>query len=314
VRTAFIRQLISEARHNPRVFLLVGDIGFSVVEPFAAEFPDRFVNVGVAEQNMAGVAAGLASEGYHVFTYSIGNFPTLRCLEQIRNDACHHRLPVTIVAVGGGLAYGAMGYSHHATEDLAIMRALPQMTVCAPGDPIEVSLIVKMLCEAPRPSYIRLGKAGEPVLHDHVPEWRFGSPLRLLHGADVALLSTGGMLGTCADVRRRLRTNGVEAMVVSVPVLSPFPSDEILTSVEDCSVVVTVEEHGWGGLGTSMAEALVSERRQRRLLVCRVEDPTTAIAGSQAYLRAACGLSVQGITERVMHAVQKDSVRQLPPI
>src|SRR5476651_2646056 len=135
MRTAFINQLVLEARKNPRVFLVVGDLGFSVVEPFATEFPDRYLNAGVAEQNMTAVAAGLAAEGYHVFTYSIANFPTLRCLEQIRNDVCYHNLPVTVVAVGGGLAYGNLGYSHHGVQDIAVMRSLPNITVLAPGDP-----------------------------------------------------------------------------------------------------------------------------------------------------------------------------------
>src|ERR1043165_2424780 len=134
MRTAFINELVLLARTNPKIFLVVGDLGFSVVEPFAKEFPDRFLNAGVAEQNMTGVAAGLASEGYHVFTYSIGNFPTLRCLEQIRNDVCYHELPVTVVAVGGGLAYGNLGYSHHAVQDLAVMRSLPRLTILAPAD------------------------------------------------------------------------------------------------------------------------------------------------------------------------------------
>src|SRR6478672_12080084 len=112
MRTAFINSLTEQARLRPEIFLIVGDLGYSVVEPFAAEFPDRFLNAGVAEQNMTGMAAGMASEGYHVFTYSIANFPTFRCAEQIRNDVDHHRFAVTVVAVGGGVSYGALGYSH----------------------------------------------------------------------------------------------------------------------------------------------------------------------------------------------------------
>ena len=163
MRTAFIQQLILQARRNPRLFLVVGDLGFSVVEAFAQEFPDRFLNAGVAEQNMTGVAAGLGSEGYHVFTYSIANFSTIRCLEQIRNDICYHNLPVTVVAVGGGLAYGNLGYSHHAVQDIAIMRTLPNMTVLAPADPGETRECVDWLSANPGPSYLRIGKAGEKV-------------------------------------------------------------------------------------------------------------------------------------------------------
>ena len=137
MRTAFIQELIVQARIHPDIFLVVGDLGYSVIEPFAAEFPDRYLNAGVAEQNMTGVAAGLASEGWHVFTYSIANFPTLRCFEQIRNDIAYHKLPVTVVAVGAGLAYGSLGYSHHAVQDIAVMRTLPELTLLSPADPGE---------------------------------------------------------------------------------------------------------------------------------------------------------------------------------
>lgn len=137
MRTAFINELIQQARAKPDIFLVVGDLGFSVVEPFAEEFPDRFLNAGVAEQNMTGLAAGLASEGYHAFTYSIANFPTFRCLEQIRNDVAYHRLPVTVVSVGAGFSYGNLGYSHHAVQDIGILRTLPEMTIMSPADPVK---------------------------------------------------------------------------------------------------------------------------------------------------------------------------------
>ena len=152
MRTAFINELIAQARIHPEIFLVVGDIGYGVMEPFAKEFPDRFLNAGVAEQNMTGVAAGLASEGYHVFTYSIANFPTFRCAKQIRNDIAYHRLPVTIVAVGGGLAYGNQGYSHHAVQDIALMRSFPGLLLACPGDPVETRDCVRFLCENPQPS------------------------------------------------------------------------------------------------------------------------------------------------------------------
>jgi len=139
------------------------------VEPFADQFPDRFINAGVAEQNMTGLAAGMASEGYHVFTYSIANFPTFRCAEQIRNDVDYQQLAVTVVAVGGGLAYGALGYSHHAVQDYALMRMMPNTLIAAPGDPMEVRACMRYLVANPQPSYLRLGKAGEPSFHGQVP-------------------------------------------------------------------------------------------------------------------------------------------------
>ena len=172
MRTAFIRALEEVAAEDDHVMLVVGDLGFGVVEAFAERFPDRYVNAGVAEQNMTGIAAGMALSGRVVFTYSIANFPTLRCLEQVRNDVCYHNADVKIVAVGGGFVYGSLGMSHHATEDLAIMRALPNMTVIAPGDPVEAAAATRAVVNRPGPCYLRLGRAGEPIVHGSDIEFR----------------------------------------------------------------------------------------------------------------------------------------------
>src|SRR5216110_3533520 len=161
MRTAFFRALLELAAADERVNLVVGDLGFGVVEPFVERFPARFFNAGVAEQNMTGIAAGLALSGKTVFTYSIANFPTLRCLEQIRNDVCYHRANVKIVSVGAGLSYGALGYSHHAVQDLACMRSLGGMLMATPCDPVETVAVVRFLCTHDGPAYLRLGKAGE---------------------------------------------------------------------------------------------------------------------------------------------------------
>ena len=157
MRTAFIQQLIKEAETNERIFLIVGDLGYSVVEPFRDKFPDRFLNAGIAEQNMAGMAAGLAKEGYNVYIYSIANFPTLRCMEQIRDDIAYHNLNVKIVSVGAGYAYASLGASHHATEDIGMMRTIPNMLVCSPGDPIEAQAITKFSSHYDGPMYLRSG-------------------------------------------------------------------------------------------------------------------------------------------------------------
>jgi len=194
MRTAFINQLIIEARNNPKIFLIVGDLGFSVVEPFAKEFPDRFLNAGVAEQNMTGIAAGLAKEGYTVFTYSIGNFPTLRCMEQIRYDVCYHNLDVKIVAVGGGYAYGPLGASHHATEELGMLRTIPNLIVCAPGDPLETKAVTSAIIKHKGPCYLRLGKAGEPIVHVNELNIEIGKMLAVVEGKNTAVLSTRAML------------------------------------------------------------------------------------------------------------------------
>ena len=199
VRSAFIDELVTLAETHDNIALVVGDLGFSVIEPFADRFPDRFINAGVAEQNMTGMAAGMASEGYHVFTYSIANFPTFRCAEQVRNDVDYHKLPVTVVAVGGGVAYGALGYSHHAVQDYALMRTMPNMLIAAPGDPHEVRACLRYLVANPQPSYLRIGKAGEPVFHQQVPDVAPGRWIRVSPDKGdpgLALLSTGAALGS----------------------------------------------------------------------------------------------------------------------
>jgi len=197
MRNAFIDELVLLARKNEKIALVVGDLGYNVVEPFADEFPDRFINAGVAEQNMTGLAAGMASEGFHVFTYSIANFPTFRCAEQIRNDIDYHNLPVTIVTVGGGLSYGNLGYSHHAIQDYALIRCMPNMLIAAPGDPMETRACLRYLVDNPQPSYLRLGKAGEPNFHKDVPTVEPGVWLNVSGDEiqDKCILSTGAALG-----------------------------------------------------------------------------------------------------------------------
>jgi transketolase len=197
VRSAFIDELVTLARVHNNIALMVGDLGYNVVEPFAEQFPDRFINAGIAEQNMAGMAAGMASEGYHVFTYSIANFPTFRCAEQIRNDIAYHNLPVTTVAVGGGLTYGSLGYSHHAVQDYALMRTMPNMLIASPGDPHEVRACLRYLVANPQPSYLRIGKPGTPNLHETIPAVSPGAWIPIRQGDDgdyTAHLATGGGL------------------------------------------------------------------------------------------------------------------------
>ena len=208
MRTTFIETLMEVAAADERVWLLTGDLGYSVLEPFAARFPDRYLNVGVAEQNMTGIAAGLARSGKVVFTYSIANFPTFRCLEQIRVDVCYHGGDVKVVAVGGGFAYGAQGYTHHGIEDLAAMRSLPGMAVVAPGDPVETRLATRAIAARPGPCYLRLGKAREPVVHEGDPSFALGRAIAVREGRDLTLISTGGMLAGAIAAADSLRAEG----------------------------------------------------------------------------------------------------------
>ena len=291
VRTAFIEQLILEARSNPALFLVVGDLGYSVVEPFADQFPDRFLNAGVAEQNMTGVAAGLASEGYHVFTYSIANFPMLRCLEQIRNDVCYHSLAVTIVAVGGGLAYGNLGYSHHALQDIAITRTLPNMTVLAPADPGEVRECVNWLSAHPGPSYLRIGKAGEPLLH--AVRGIEKGPLAIRAAASkIALVTTGGILDEALLAADALETLSCPVAVYSLPWLKPLTT-EFVGVLRKYNEIIAIEEHlPEGGLASALRQYLPNSVSVRSMAV---SDSIVGKVGRQNYLRRESLLNSENI-------------------
>src|SRR3982751_2787827 len=196
MRNAFLDTLYELARQDDRIVFITGDLGFRVVEKFMENMPNQFLNAGVAEQNMTGIAAGMALSGKISFTYSIANFPILRCLEQIRNDVCYHRANVKVVAVGGGFAYGSLGATHHATEDLAIMRALPEMTVVAPGDPEEAAAATEAVAAHDGPCYLRLGRAGEQKVHARPIHFQLGKAIQVRQGTDITLISTGGMLQT----------------------------------------------------------------------------------------------------------------------
>jgi transketolase len=287
---------------DKRIWLLTGDLGYSVLEPFRDQFGERFVNVGVAEQNLAGIAAGLASSGMVPFTYSIANFPTMRCLEQIRNDICYNELPVKIVAVGGGFAYGPQGYTHHGIEDLAVMRALPNMTVVAPGDPIETELATRAILDVPTPCYLRLGKAREPVVHAAPPPLSIGRAIQVREGRDVSLISTGGMLAHAVETAETLATeHGIAVRVLSMHTLRPLDTAAVHAAACETGGIVTVEEHSiTGGLGSAVAEIL-AEAGSPGVAFRRfgVPDWVRHEIGSQKYLRSLCGDLVEMVREIV---------------
>jgi transketolase len=287
MRDAFIDELAILAETEPQIALVVGDLGFNVVERFADRFPDRFVNAGVAEQNMTGLAAGMASEGYHVFTYSIANFPTFRCAEQVRNDVDHHRLPVTIVAVGGGVAYGALGYSHHAVQDYALMRTMPNMTIAAPGDPLETRACLKWLVANPGPSYLRLGKAGEPQFHEIIPTVAPGAWVRVRDGEENSvMLSTGAALG--AAIAR-----AGDLAVYSLPLWGMAWKQKQPAQLARHSEVTTFEDHlGDGGFGSWLMESVAGTEAAGRIRPIALSSDICDQVGSQTRLNQLGGLAL----------------------
>lgn len=293
MRNAFIDELVSFAATNDRIALVVGDLGYSVVEPFADRFPERFINAGVAEQNMMGLAAGMASEGYQVFVYSIANFPTFRCAEQIRNDVDYHKLPVTVVSVGGGLAYGNMGYSHHAVQDYGLMRMFPNMLIAAPGDPMEVRACMRYLSANPQPSYLRLGKAGEQCLHTSVPDVEPGRWLNV-HTGDArgqTLLTTGT---TLAQAKKWLSFPEYSGFALhSMPLWSmatkPMQADQLAI----WKSVVTIEDHlADCGFGSWLRESLEGTPQfMSRVSVKALDSSVCGMVGTQNMLNQLGGLS-----------------------
>lgn len=311
MRDAFTRALMATAAADPDLVLITGDLGFGVLKPFWETYPNQFINAGIAEQSMTGMAAGLAREGRTVLTYSIGNFPTLRCLEQIRNDCAYHQLNVKVVCVGGGFVYGALGMSHHATEDMAVMRAMPGVTVFTPGDPREVEAIVPVMLNTPGTCYLRLGRGGEPVLHAQpLTDYQFPRPVTLRQGRDVALLSAGGILTQTMDAADRLAKVGISAQVVSFPVLKPLDQVAVTQLLLKYPHLITVEEHTVvGGFGSAICEVAASIGAPCQIHRMGMQDQYATVVGDQQFLRHAYGLDGEAIARQAALWLQYDAER-----
>ncbi len=292
MRNAFFDELVTLAHRHDNIALVTGDLGYGVIEEFAETFPDRFINAGVAEQNMTGLAAGMASEGYHVFTYSIANFPTFRCAEQIRNDVAYHDLPVTVVVVGGGLSYGNLGYSHHAVQDYALMRTMPGMRIAAPGDPLETRAALRHLVGNPGPSFLRLGKVGEPTWHTEVPDVTPGAWLPVAKGnagADV-LVTTGAALQVAMQ-RHDTADAGAKPTVFALPLWGRDVKKAQVEQAARFDEIHTMEDHLVdGGFGSWMLESLNAARAATAVRVEALDPAVTGSVGSQATLNGLGGL------------------------
>ena len=302
MRDAFVRALMRQAADDRRLVLITGDLGFGVLKPFWETYPDQFINAGIAEQAMTSMAAGLSLTGRTVITYSIGNFPTLRCLEQIRNDCAYHDANVKIVCVGGGFVYVSLGMSHHATEDIAVLRALPGVTVFAPGDPAEVEAVVPEMLKMPGTCYLRLGRGGEPTLHEApVTGWKMPQALTLRRGTDVALLSSGGILTQTVSAAGMLAEKGISAEVVSFPCVKPIDREKISELCTRFAHLVTVEEHTIvGGFGSAVCEAAMETGTAAVIHRIGMEDTYSTIVGTQQYLRSCYQMDDRAICERTM--------------
>lgn len=305
MRDTFVRTLVELAKKDKKIELVTGDLGFGVLKPFWEQCPDQFTNAGIAEQNMTSLAAGMAMEGKTVFTYSIGNFPTLRCLEQIRNDCAYHKANVKIVCVGGGFVYGSLGMSHQATEDLAILRALPDVVVLAPADLVEAEACTRALVEYPGTAYLRLGRGGEKRIHEKIENFEIGKAIKVYEGERIALFSTGAIFEEVTSSYDKLVALGFSPAVYTFPTLKPIDREVIESVSKKFELVVTVEEHSViGGLGGAVAEVMAEMReRSARLLRIGLEDEYSVRVGNQKYLREQYGMDSNAIVEKVIKAI-----------
>lgn len=301
MRDSFIRSMLELAKEDRNVELVTGDLGFGVLRPFWETVPDQFLNVGIAEQNMTAMAAGMALEGKTVFTYSIGNFPTLRCIEQIRNDCAYHGANVNIVCVGGGFVYGSLGMSHHATEDLAVMRSLPDVAVFAPADKVEAAAVAKAVVKYPGTCYIRLGRGGEKVVREDLGEFRIGKAIPVCEGSRAAIFSTGDIAGEVLKAKAILESRGITPTIYTFPTVKPLDAETVRACAESSELIVTCEEHNIvGGLGSAVAEVLAEMKQSARLVRLGINDSYCTIVGEQNHLRAHYGLTGEKIADRIV--------------
>jgi transketolase len=298
MRNTFIDTLTNLAESDPNIMFLTGDLGFGVVENFERKFPKQFLNCGVAEQNMIGMAAGLASEGKRVFVYSIANFPTFRCLEQIRNDVCYHELPVTIVAIGSGFSYGSLGYTHQALEDISIMRSLPGLRILSPTDPNEVKECLDLIISDPKPTYLRLGKNGENNLTSemgrHIEKLNFYNKNR-----KCLVITTGSISEECMTAVEKLNYVSENTFCFStLTQLKPLTIKK--EEIQNFEFVVTVEEHSVvGGLGSIINDFIISNNLKMNVLNIGSPDKIMHQIGSTHYLRSHYGLDSQSLFNKI---------------
>ena len=301
MRDTFVKTLLEIAKKDKNVYIVTGDLGFGVLRPFWEELPDQIINAGFAEQNMTSIAAGLALQGKIVYTYSIGNFPTLRCIEQIRNDCAYHNANVKVVCVGGGFVYGSLGMSHHATEDIAMMRSLPDVTVVAPGDLVEAACATKAIYETPGTCYLRLGRGGEKQIHESIENFEIGKAIKIKDGKNVALFSTGAIFDEVDEACKELEAEGITPTVYTFPTVKPIDKETILKCAADHSTIITVEEHNLsGGFGSAVAEVLAEQSdTQAKLVRIALDDRYSCIVGSQKYLRQQYSIDSKAIIHKV---------------
>lgn len=304
MRDTFQKEIIKLARRNKNLFLLTGDLGFGVFDEFEKLFPSRYINVGVAEQNLIGVSTGLALEGKIIVAYSIANFLTLRCFEQIRNDAVYHNLNINLVSTGGGYTYGVLGMSHHATEDLSVMNSIPGTTIVAPSNRWETKKFLNILLKNSGVSYLRLEKGGSDIEPDK-KEIGIGKLIKYCNGRDIAIISIGGIFSECYKAINNLRLKNISPSLYSLPSLKPLNHKQIISEIRKYKHIVTVEENNnIGGLGSTISN-LIHMHKIKNLYFhsLSTNDRILKIVGDQDYLRSKVGIDSKGIENSIIKII-----------
>ena len=300
MRNSFVKTLFEEACADENIVLITGDLGFQLFDDFAINLPKQFINAGLTEQTMMSMAAGIASTGKRVFVYSIANFSTFRCLEQIRNDVCYMNNSVVVVPVGAGFSYGTFGYRHHASEVLAVMRSLPNMEVISPCDKFETEILTRMIARTSKPTYLRLGKAGEPLIHNTPPEISHGKFINLSKGTKGYIFFTGSVGFLALEAKKKLDSHNIDVEILSVPFVSNL-DEEYLKSIDPKLPVVVLEEHSSrAGLGSVFLETLNQLGIYSRIAHIAASQKEISLTGSQEYLKLQNGISVDNIVREFM--------------
>ena len=303
MRNAFAEQIYETAHLNDNVILLAGDIGNRVFDKFKDTFPERFYNCGISEQNMTSVATGLAMSGLNPVTYTIAPFNTIRCLEQIRTGVAYHNAPVVIVGVGAGLAYAELGPSHHSCEDISLVRTIPNMTVICPADSWEVKASLKASIASNQPTYIRIGKKGEQVIHkQEIKNFKIGKPIKLQSGIDICILSTGNILPEVISASKILNSKNIKPAIYSFHTIKPLNTNFLKSVFKKFHTVITVEEHSIiGGLGSSVSEWMIEKQiKNNKLLTIATSDKFHKLSGSHSFARQSLGISSKQIANKIL--------------
>jgi transketolase len=300
VRTAFVNELEKMMKSDENTFLLTGDLGFSIFERIRDSFTKQYINMGVAEQNMIGVAAGMALTGRQVFVYSIIPFLVYRPFEQVRNDICYQNIPVRLVGVGAGFTYSDAGFTHHAIEDYGILRSLPNLTILSPADSLEVTEIMKQIQYITGPSYMRLGRNGEPVLHDKQKYLKIGKALELSKGEDILFVTTGSILGKAFEIRQLLESDGYSVTILDYHTTKPFDEKSLLKHLEGKKLVVTFEEHLIDtGIFSIVSQIITRQDIRVKVIPVGIEEPLYQTSGSKEFILSQYSIDSKLIFEKI---------------